>query len=129
MTLDSLTFVTVPKKTNPWRLQRTRSPTCTFCKVLCLFENASIYFDTHDNIHEGLKHAQNEGLTWNDLDLDSVAWSILFLVERVPDMDSECGKKTSYDEIAKIICRMVFPPDILVQLKSGSRTLQGNENG
>ncbi|WP_053362970.1 TetR/AcrR family transcriptional regulator [Bacillus sp. FJAT-27251] len=83
----------------------------------------------HDNIHKGLKQAQNEGLTWNDLDLDSVAWSILFLVERIPEMKLECGKKTSYDEIAKIICRMVFPPEILVQLRSGSRTLLGNENG
>jgi TetR/AcrR family transcriptional regulator, mexJK operon transcriptional repressor len=74
----------------------------------------------HENIHEGLRQAKKKGLTWKDLNLDSVAWAILFLFERIPDMETECGMKTNYDELAKIICRMVFPPEVLAQLQSGA---------
>jgi TetR/AcrR family transcriptional regulator, mexJK operon transcriptional repressor len=73
--------------------------------------------NVHKQMYDMLLTAFNEGLTWKDLDLDAVAWSILALVEKIPDKEVESGSKANYQELAKIICRMIFPPEILSQLK------------
>lgn len=65
----------------------------------------------------GLKQAEENGLTWKDLDLEAVAWAILVLVENSHGNDNLGGKRTDYQEISKVICRMVFPPDVLEQLR------------
>lgn len=80
----------------------------------------------HDSIHEGLKQAKELGYTWDDLDLDSVAWSILVLTEKLPEMGPDKGFIPNYHAISKIICRMVFPPEILLQLKSEEKGPNGN---
>lgn len=64
----------------------------------------------HDRISLGLQKAKQEGLTWTDIDLDMVAWSILVLLENVPKKEQEDGMKINYHELAKMICRLVFPP-------------------
>ncbi|MBY0098646.1 TetR/AcrR family transcriptional regulator [Mesobacillus maritimus] len=76
----------------------------------------------HGSIYEGLKQAKDLGFTWNDLDLWSVAWSIIVLTENIPKMDIKKGTNSDYHVVAKIICRSVFPPDVLVQLKSGEKS-------
>lgn len=63
----------------------------------------------HQRILSGLQKAKQQGLTWNDLNLDLVAWSILVLLESIPKKEWQEGK-TDYDELAKVICRLVFPP-------------------
>ncbi len=73
----------------------------------------------HESIYEGLKQASDLGFTWDDLDLTSVAWSIIVLIENMPKMGDT---SPNYHAVAKIICRMVFPPDILDQLKSGDKS-------
>jgi TetR/AcrR family transcriptional regulator, mexJK operon transcriptional repressor len=73
----------------------------------------------HDRIHRGLNQAKVKGLTWKDLDLDTVAWSILLLCENVPVKVSGNGIKMNYYELAKVICRMVFPPEVMQQMKNG----------
>jgi TetR/AcrR family transcriptional regulator, mexJK operon transcriptional repressor len=76
----------------------------------------------HGSIYEGLKQARDLGFTWNDLDLGSVAWSIIVLTENIPKMDIDTDANSDYHVVAKIICRSVFPPDVLVQLKSGEKS-------
>jgi len=64
----------------------------------------------HARILTGLQQAKEKGLTWPDLELEVVAWSILVILENIPKKEKESGLKTDYVELAKIICRMVFPP-------------------
>lgn len=64
----------------------------------------------HTRILLGLQHAKEKGLTWSDLELEMVAWSILVILENIPKKEKESGIKTDYVELAKLICRMVFPP-------------------
>jgi len=78
----------------------------------------------HKSIYEGLKHAKDLGFTWNDLDLKSVAWSIIVLTENIPKMDIDKGANSNYIFVAKIICRSVFPPDVLIKLKSGEKSFE-----
>ncbi|EKN65685.1 AcrR family transcriptional regulator [Neobacillus bataviensis LMG 21833] len=74
----------------------------------------------HARMHSGLKQASESGLTWPDLDLDTVTWAIMVLVENGLDKQSQSGKKVDCQELARVICRMVFPPAALEQLrKSG----------
>ncbi|MEH7118200.1 TetR/AcrR family transcriptional regulator [Neobacillus vireti] len=70
----------------------------------------------HARILSGLKQAGEKGLIWDDLDLDTVAWAIMVIVENGLDKTSQSEKKGRYQDIAKLICRMVFPPSILEQL-------------
>lgn len=65
----------------------------------------------HTRILEGLQRAKEKGITWEDLDLETVAWSILVILENVPKKEAESGKKMNYYDLAKTICRLVFPPN------------------
>jgi TetR/AcrR family transcriptional repressor of mexJK operon len=67
----------------------------------------------HTRIHAGLKQASEKGLTWKDLDLESITWSIMTLVENVPRKECQSGKLADYREISRVICRMVFPPEVI----------------
>lgn len=71
----------------------------------------------HHRIFSGLLQAKKLGYTWEDLDLETVSWTIMALLERIPEMHNESGRKPIYDEIAKVICRLVFPPEKLEILK------------
>jgi TetR/AcrR family transcriptional repressor of mexJK operon len=71
----------------------------------------------HTKIHLGLIRASDMGLTWKDLDLDSVTWSIIVLAENAPEKKEHSGKPVDYHDISKVICRMVFPPDVLTRLR------------
>ncbi|WP_160718938.1 TetR/AcrR family transcriptional regulator [Bacillus sp. USDA818B3_A] len=68
----------------------------------------------HARILSGLKQAREKGLIWNDLDLDTVSWAIMVIVEN--GLDRLAEKKCTYQDLAKLICRMVFPPSVLNQL-------------
>jgi hypothetical protein len=72
----------------------------------------------HSRIYFGLKQAEEKGLTWEDLDLDTLAWAILVLVENGHEKEGQSGKSSDFHEISKVICRMVFPPDVLQQLQN-----------
>ncbi|MFL6561833.1 MAG: TetR/AcrR family transcriptional regulator, partial [Bacillus sp. (in: firmicutes)] len=63
------------------------------------------------------KLAQEKGLTWKDLDLDTVSWAILVLVENGQSKERQGGKQIDFQEISKVICRLVFPPEVLEQLR------------
>jgi TetR/AcrR family transcriptional repressor of mexJK operon len=71
----------------------------------------------HAKIHSGLIQASDKGLTWKDLDLDTVTWSMIIIAENAPGKEAQSGKKADYHEISKVICRMVFPPEVLVHLR------------
>jgi TetR/AcrR family transcriptional repressor of mexJK operon len=71
----------------------------------------------HARILSGLKLAQEKGLTWKDLDLDTVSWAILVLVENGQSKERQGGKQIDFQEISKVICRLVFPPEVLEQLR------------
>jgi TetR/AcrR family transcriptional regulator, mexJK operon transcriptional repressor len=75
----------------------------------------------HARILAGLKKACEKGLTWKDLDLDTVTWSMMLLAEHAPNKVDQCGIKANYREISKVICRMVFPPEIIKKLKNEDR--------
>jgi AcrR family transcriptional regulator len=72
----------------------------------------------HSRILLGLKQAKEKGLTWDDLDLDTVAWAILILVENGQGKEDQSGKIVDFQEVSKVICRMVFPPEVLQQLRN-----------
>ncbi|MFK9090608.1 TetR/AcrR family transcriptional regulator [Bacillus salipaludis] len=72
----------------------------------------------HARIHYGLTQASEKGLTWTDLDLDTVSWAIMVLVENGQEKERQSGKKVDFREIAKVICRMVFPPAVLEHLRN-----------
>jgi len=69
-----------------------------------------------NRIHLGLTQAQEKGLTWKDLDLETVSWAIMVLVENGYEKERQTGKKANYQNIAKVICRMIFPPETLERL-------------
>jgi AcrR family transcriptional regulator len=71
----------------------------------------------HAKIHFSLKQASDKGLTWKDLDLDTVTWALMVLVENGQGKEEQSGKRADYQEISKVICRMVFPPVVLEQLR------------
>lgn len=70
----------------------------------------------------GLKQAEEKELTWKDLDLEAVAWAILVLVENSHGNEGHSGKRADFKEISKVICRMVFPPEVLNQLRNMDET-------
>jgi len=72
----------------------------------------------HARIHFGLKQASENGLTWSDLDLDTVSWAIMVLLENGQEKESQSGKRVEYREVAKVICRMVFPPEAIEDLRN-----------
>lgn len=72
----------------------------------------------YTRILEGLQMARQHGLTWGDLDLETVTWSIMMLVENCHEKERQTGSPVNYLEIAKVICRMVFPPDVLVSIRN-----------
>ncbi|MDR6123727.1 TetR/AcrR family transcriptional repressor of mexJK operon [Bacillus sp. SLBN-46] len=73
-----------------------------------------------NRIHLGLSQAQEKGLTWKDLDLETVSWAIMVLVENGYEKERQTGKRANYQNIAKVICRMIFPPKVLEQLRDQS---------
>lgn len=75
----------------------------------------------YSRILTGLKQAEEKGLTWKDLDLDAITWSIMVLVENAPEKAVQSGKLLDYRELSKIICRMVFPPEVMKQLQNENR--------
>lgn len=63
-----------------------------------------------------LEQLRDEGMTWDDIDLETVSWCIINLLEHLTEKVEE-GGTIRYEEIAKLICRMVYPPHILQKLK------------
>jgi AcrR family transcriptional regulator len=69
-------------------------------------------------ILSGLTKAYEKGLTWKDLDLNTVTWSLMTLAEHTPEKMKQCGNVTDYREVAKVICRLIFPPEVIKNLQS-----------
>ena len=72
----------------------------------------------HARIISGLKKAGEKGLIWDDLDVDTLSWAIMIMVENGLDKTSQSEKPSAYQDLAKLICRMVFPPRVLEQLSN-----------
>jgi TetR/AcrR family transcriptional regulator, mexJK operon transcriptional repressor len=72
----------------------------------------------HLKFLSSLKQVEEKGLTWKDLDLETVAWTVLMIVENGPQKKAYCGNEINYAEMAKVICRIVFPPEILSRLQN-----------
>lgn len=72
----------------------------------------------HARILHGLKQASEKGLTWTDLNLGLVSWAIMALVENGLDIVGKNKKKEDYQEWARLICRLVFPPETLETLRT-----------
>lgn len=70
----------------------------------------------HANILSGLKKACDQGLTWKDLNFDTVTWAMMVLAENVREKNNLCNVQTDYREVAKVICRIVFPPEVITKL-------------
>lgn len=62
-------------------------------------------------IHKGLEKAKEKGFTWEDLNLETVSWTLMSILEKIPEMYAENGRTPNFDQLAKIICRLVFPPE------------------
>jgi hypothetical protein len=69
-------------------------------------------------ILSGLTLAYEKNLTWKDLDLNTVTWSMMTLAEHAPEKMKQCGIVTDYREVAKVICRLIFPPEVIKKLQA-----------
>ncbi|MFE8697880.1 TetR/AcrR family transcriptional regulator [Cytobacillus sp. FJAT-53684] len=78
----------------------------------------------HTRILSSLQQAKKAGLTWKDLDLDTVTWAIMIMVENSPEKTEHSGRQLDFLEMAKVICRLVFPPDIIRNLAD----IEGNKH-
>jgi TetR/AcrR family transcriptional regulator, mexJK operon transcriptional repressor len=76
---------------------------------------------THSRILLSLEKAKEQGIVWQDLDLDTVSWSIMVLSEKIPEKQQESGSHVDYYELAKIICRLVFPPEDIKHLRAAEK--------
>jgi TetR/AcrR family transcriptional regulator, mexJK operon transcriptional repressor len=77
----------------------------------------------HSKFLTSLKQIGDKGLTWKDLDLDTVAWMVLTIVENGPKKKEYSKNEINYADIAKVICRIVFPPEILACLQNEKREI------
>ncbi|WP_026575334.1 TetR/AcrR family transcriptional regulator [Bacillus sp. UNC438CL73TsuS30] len=89
---------------------------------------ASAKLKIHSRIYAGLEKASEKGLTWNDLDLNTLTWSIMLLAENTTGKVLESGDTEEYQKTAKIICRMVFPPEVLKKLQTDENYEENLEN-
>ena len=72
----------------------------------------------YDRILSGVKKAYKHDLVWKDLDLNTVTWAMMVLAENAPEKMKQYGKQADYREVAKVICRMIFPPDVIIRLQT-----------
>ncbi|SDM37880.1 TetR/AcrR family transcriptional regulator [Bacillus sp. OK048] len=72
----------------------------------------------YDRILSGVKKAYEHNLVWKDLDLNTVTWAMMILAENAPEKMKQYGKQADYREVAKVICRMIFPPDVIIRLQT-----------
>ena len=72
----------------------------------------------YDRILFGIKKAYDHGLIWKDIDLNTVTWAMMIIAENAPEKMKQCGKQADYREVAKVICRMIFPPDVIKKLQT-----------
>ena len=67
----------------------------------------------HARIRSGLVLAQEKGLTWKGLDLDTVTWAIILIIEHGRKKVDSSEEPLDLLNMAKVICRLVFSPDVL----------------
>ena len=89
---------------------------------------ASAKLKIHGRIYAGLQKACEKGLTWKDLDLNTLTWSIMLLAENTTGKVLESGDTEEYHKTARVICRMVFPPEVLKKLQNGEKYEENIEN-
>ncbi|HLO02677.1 MAG TPA: TetR/AcrR family transcriptional regulator [Symbiobacteriaceae bacterium] len=69
----------------------------------------------HDRLVGGLKQARELGLLWPDIDLDRAGWAIITLVEKGSEAYRPVSDPDGPRRLAKLICRMVMPPEVQKQ--------------
>lgn len=72
----------------------------------------------HERIRSGLVLAKEKGLTWKDLNVEIVTWTIILIIENGRNQEEYCKESVDSFELAKVICRLVFPPDVLIHLRN-----------
>jgi len=72
----------------------------------------------HERLVDGLRQARDQGLTWPDIDLESTAWAIYVLVYQVSTDEGPNVSSVKLHSLAKLICRMVMPPETLAAMKN-----------
>jgi TetR/AcrR family transcriptional regulator, mexJK operon transcriptional repressor len=75
----------------------------------------------------GLKNAYDQDLTWKDLDLSTVTWAMMIVAENAHQKMKQSGTQSDYSNVAKVICRLIFPPEVIRKLSSednGSEKLE-----
>jgi AcrR family transcriptional regulator len=77
----------------------------------------------HGRILSRLKQVKEKGLAWDDLDLNTVTWTIMMLMNDIHEIEKQSGVPIDFNEIAKIICRLIYPPEILKQLRTGEKEI------
>jgi AcrR family transcriptional regulator len=75
----------------------------------------------HARILTRLEQVKEKGLTWSDLDLNTVTWSIMILMSNIHEIEKQSGCPINFNEIAKIVCRLIYPPGILEQLRNSEK--------
>lgn len=71
----------------------------------------------HLKIYKMLEKAKESGITWEDLDLNAVTWAVMLLMDKVHEKEGPID----YHEISKVIYRLVFPPEMMKQLRNGEK--------
>ncbi len=72
----------------------------------------------HARVRSGLVLAKEKGLTWKDLDLDIVTSTIIFMIENGRNKEEYGKEPIDTLKLAKVICRLVFPPEVLQSLRN-----------
>jgi AcrR family transcriptional regulator len=75
----------------------------------------------HASILSRLEQVKEKGLAWGDLDLKTVTWTIMMLMNNIHEIEKQSAFLINFNEIAKIICRLIYPPEILEQLRTGEK--------
>lgn len=63
-----------------------------------------------------MENAKLKGLTWEDLDVNTVTWSVMVLMENVQEKEVQTGSPADFQAISNTICRLVYPPSVLEKL-------------
>jgi TetR/AcrR family transcriptional repressor of mexJK operon len=71
-----------------------------------------------EKVLDHLKTLQKKGLMWPDMDIETVAWCLQSMLEKLQSRKNE-GVGVDYKKFAKVFCRTLFPPEVIEQMRTG----------
>lgn len=72
----------------------------------------------HEKFSAHLTQLQQKGLIWPDLDIETLIWCLESLLEKLRNRISQ-GKEVDYQQFAKAVCRLLFPPEMVQKMRTG----------